>query len=219
MNLGRIEQALRDGPIDEPVYRPGSFRRTSPLGWPVMLAAATVAAALLLGVVIGSGVNVLRNPFGEPGNQPPDPAALQAALAGDWGTAEISQNDWTAAMLARGFSQADITTFLDHDPFEQTIRYRLKFSSSRLIISSVADGGTTAVLSNNPYEILADGRLRYDDLGCIVSVFFVLDGDGLTFAPISLDSCSADEQIANRAFLNLAPYTRLGGPSPSPAAS
>jgi hypothetical protein len=219
MNLERIEQALREGPVDEPSYRPGTFRRTSPLSWPVMLAAATVAAALFMGIVIGSGVSVLRNPFGQPGKQPPDPAALRVALVGGWETAEISKDDWTAAILARGFAQADITAFLAHDPFERTIRYQLKFASDRLIISSLADAGTARVLSNVPYEILADGRLRYDDLGCIVSVFFVLDGDGLTFAPISVDSCNADEQIANRAFLNLAPYTRFGGLAPSDAAS
>jgi hypothetical protein len=38
MNLERIEQALRDGPPDEPTYAPGSFGRPRRAAWWIALA-------------------------------------------------------------------------------------------------------------------------------------------------------------------------------------
>ena len=87
MDMERIERALREGPPDEPAYVPGSYRR-GPGRWiPRLFAVPVIAAALVVGVVVGAGLPAVRD--GGVG-QAPDPVAITEALRGTrWTTDEM----------------------------------------------------------------------------------------------------------------------------------
>jgi hypothetical protein len=207
MNLERIERALREGPVDEPRYVPGAFGR-APRVEPLVLTAA-VAGALVLGLVIGLGLDVLRSPAPNVGQQPvPDPSVTQQLLAGTWISPPVSEAEFLDFMLEQGHAQADVEAFLDHDPIESTLQWGLDFDGrGNLVIFSVTREGVTDVLSSGPYELLADGRLRWVDLTCVLLADFSVSDDQLAFDELAHENCNADERIAHDAFFNLgSPY-------------
>lgn len=206
MDLERIERALREGPVDEPPYVPGAFRRADRRR-STRLMMATVGAALVVGVVVGMSLDALRSP-GDTGAPAPDLEALSAELAGTWLSDPITEDQFVEFMLESGHDSDDIDAFFEHDPILRGTRYGLSFDGrERLVVFEVPQGGDPDILSNGPYELLPDGRLRWDDLGCVVTVRFTIAGDRLTFEPVSLAGCGPDERIANAAFFNLTPYT------------
>jgi hypothetical protein len=204
-DVDRIERALRAGPADEPRYIPGTFRNRRPRGYlRSALLAAGVIASVTVGVVIGLGLGAAR-PVGGLIGGPQDSAA---ALQGHWISQGMSLRAWTDALLVKGNRQEDIDAFLVHDPFRSTIHYEIDVTEDRILISSVADDGPLAPLSGGPFQLIGPSTFRYDDVGCYVTVDFEVAGQWLNFDPPAMDSCNADERIANTAFFNSWPYTR-----------
>lgn len=210
MDVERIERALRAGPVDEPIYVPGSFRRAGSR-WSFTVGVVVATGALVIGVVIGVGVGILRPPA--PNIGAPDLEALAAELQGTWMSEVITRHDWITAQVALGNDIDDIDNLLIHDPMESRIRYQLSFDDSHLTVSAATDGGPVLEQSGGPYRLLDTGAIYYDDLGCFVTVRFAISGDRLNFQRISTVSCGADERVANSAFFNLVSYTRSGGSS------
>jgi hypothetical protein len=207
MDFERIERALREGPVDEPAYVPGAFRRSGRRR-STMLMTATVGAALVIGVVLGLRLDTLRSPSGDTGAPAPNLEALNAELAGTWLSDPITQHEFVDFMVQAGHAKDDIDAFLEHDPIPTATRYGLSFDGRELlVVFEVPQGGDTDILSNAPYELLPDGRLTWDDLGCVVTARFTIAGDRLTFEPVSRTGCDPDERIATDAFFNLTPYT------------
>ena len=136
MDLERIERALREGPVDEPVYVPGAFRRTRPSAW-WFAAAATAGAAGVAGVVIGLGLDVLRS---DRIGTAPDADELVTELAGRWVSDEIPFDRWVDELVGRGYDPNDLGNFLLHDPFDETVRYVLIFEGSQLSMQAIYDG-------------------------------------------------------------------------------
>ncbi|MGI8829484.1 MAG: hypothetical protein ACR2I5_06910 [Candidatus Limnocylindria bacterium] len=212
MDEKRIELAVREGPVDEPTYLPGTFGRAGRRGWSLVAVTAVAALALVVGLGLGVGLGVLRAPGSGTGGPSPDPEALAAALKGRWTGDEISRETWVSDLRALGHDIDDIDNFLLHDPIETSTHYELLFDGNELVVAEIADGGPVEFLSTGPYEILPDGRFTWDDLGCRVTAGFRINGDRLAFERISTESCGADERVANSAFFNLTPYTRAGPP-------
>lgn len=207
MDLERIERALRQGPVDEPRYVPGAFGR--PRHIERLMLTAAVGAALVIGLAIGLGLDLLRAPSPNVGGPETDPAVIQRQLAGTWVSAPVSEDEFRSFMLEQGHAQADIDAFLEHDPIETTQRWGLDFDGrGSLVIFSVTGDGVTEVLSNGPYELLPDGRLRWVDRTCVLVAQFGVSADRLAFERLELENCTADERIAHDAFFNLAsPYS------------
>lgn len=206
MNLERIERALREGPVDEPRYVPGAFGSARRLDR-LMLTAA-VAAALVIGVLIGLALDVLRAPGPNVGGPGPDTAAIQRQLEGTWRSRTVTQEEFVAFMLERGHAQADLDAFLGHDPISTTLQWGLDFDlRGNLLVFSVTGDGITDILSNGPYEILPDGRLRWTDETCVLVAAFTVDAEQLTFGSLAPQDCNTDERIATDAFFGLgSPY-------------
>lgn len=201
-----IERALREGPVDEPRYVPGAFgsaRRLQPL-----VLAAAVAGALILGIVIGLGLDVLRSPSQNVGNPEIDPQTVQERLAGTWISERVTQDEFIDFMLERDHARTDVEAFLDHDPIETTLQWGLDFDGrDNLVVFSVTGDGVTNVLANGPYEILADGRLRWVDRTCTLTAEFSVSAEALAFGQIEPASCNPEERIAHDAFFALgSPY-------------
>ena len=208
MDLERIERALRQGPVDEPVYVPGSFHRARSR-WTLALAAAVVTGALVIGLAIGFGLGILRAPA--PNVGAPDLEALAAALRGTWTSGEITRQQFISSEVALGNDIDDVDNLLIHDPFDSSIRFELSFVDGRLTVSAAKDGGPMVEQSGGPYRLLDTGQIYYEDLGCFVTVRFAITHDRLTFQRISTRSCGADERAANSGFFNLLPYARTAG--------
>ena len=169
-------------------------------------------------LVLGLSAALLRGP--SPGSQvPPDLAALEASLQGIWDTPYISRDDWLAAVRGHGFDEADVTTFLEHNPIPRTsIGYELRvpwpgaFGVMRFDENNYLGGGKRWV-----YSLLPDGRLQWTIThpgaspgdGCVFTAGFTVSGDTLEFAPVEADGCSIDEQILGFVLHNLAPYHRI----------
>lgn len=220
MREDRIEAALREGPPDEPTYVPGAFRRANTPRWWLAAAGATAAAAMIIGVVVGIGLNVLRAP-----NQggPVDVAALEAELVGSWDSDVITRDQWLTRMEATGFDINDLEAFLSHDPLGVRIQYRLTFDGSKLTIASSTDDAPFVVNGTGAYSLLADGTLAYVEtpppggLGtdCELTAPFTITVDRLVIEPVTTQGCGLDEQMAQAAFFNLAGYSRASAVSPS----
>lgn len=208
MDLERIERALREGPVDEPIYVPGTFRRARSR-WSLAIGAAVVTGGLLIGLVIGLGLGILRAPA--PGIGAVDLEALAAELQGTWTSEEITRQQWISSLVALGNDIDDIDNLLIHDPMESRVYYELSFVDSRLTVWAAVDGRPVLEQSGGPYRLLDTGEIYYDDLGCYITVRFAIKGDRLTFQRISTESCGADERVANSAFFNLVPYARTVG--------
>lgn len=208
MDLERIERALREGPVDEPAYVPGAFRRARRRS--TILMTATVGAALVIGFVLGLSLDTLRSPGVGTGAPGPDLEALNAELAGSWRSDVIYRDRFVEEMLELGHAEADIDAFLDRGGVRTAGRFHLFFDGrgrSR-VYEATRD---TDLLSDEPYELLPDGRLMWGDLGCVVTARFIIAGDLLTFEPDSTTGCDADERIATDAFFNYRPYTLSPG--------
>lgn len=205
MEVQRIEQALRDGPPNEPRYVPGSFRRTGLGRWSLAVGGALVVAALVVGVAVGLGIAVLRSPDDSVGN-PPNLEALAAQLEGGWVSEAIGRDDWINRLVSMGNDIDDVDNFLIHDPMADDVTYFLSFSDRTLEVTSSLDGAPAIHNSDGPYRILPDGRFSWEDLGCFVIADVSIDGDQLTFGAIEMESCGGDERVANSAFFNLSPY-------------
>jgi hypothetical protein len=209
MDIAQIERALRAGPPGEPLYVSGSFRtpkgRISASGLSVAL-----FGAIVLGIVIGSGVGERTIPNGGVGG----PAVPEAAaeLRGRWVSEEISRERWINALLQRGHDIDDIEAFLIHDPIEASTRYELTFTADRIAIIEYASGDPPDDIGGGPYALLDDGRLRYDDRDCYVTARFAIESDRLTFQPIETESCGADERVANDAIFNVSVFDRVVDP-------
>lgn len=206
MDLARIELALREGPLDEPRYVPGAFGPARRLDG--LMLTAVVAASLVIGLVIGLGLDLLRAPSNV-GQPHPDLAQLQAQLAGTWISAPVTEDEYVDFMLEQGHALADVEAFLAHDPIETTLRWGLDFDGrDNLVVFSVTGEGITNVLANGPYQLLPDGRLRWVDRTCVLVAEFSVSDDRLTFGGLAPEGCVADERIAHDAFFDLAsPYT------------
>ena len=208
MDVERIERALRDGPMDEPIYVPGAFRKRH--GSSLVLLFASVGAALVLGVAVGLGLGVLNVPRVDVG-APVDTNALAARLEGRWVSEEMTRDEWVSGLQALGLNIDDIEAFHRHDPIPTTVRYEFVFSEGVLDIFVEAPPSELGEVGDGPYRILADGRLYFDDRQCFVTMAFDIEGDLLTFDRISTESCGVEEQVANSAFFNLSTFTRLSG--------
>lgn len=207
MTLERIERALREGPVDEPAYVPGAFRRPRRTGWSRAVVSTLVGAALVTGLIVGIGLGALRQSTETVGTAP-DPEKLDTELQGTWVSDAISRDDWVSRLVAMGHHIDDVENFLLHDPMTENVTYFLTFERGTLTITSSLDGAPVIHNSLGPYRIAADGTLTWDDLGCFVRAGVRLDGDRLTFDALDTESCGADERVANSAFFNLAAYTR-----------
>lgn len=206
MDAQRIERALRAGPVDEPTYVPGGFRRAGGRS-PRALAIAGLISAVLFGLAVGVGLSTLHRPPAQVGSVDRDRLALE--LPGRWVSDDISRERWVSVLVGLGNDIDDIDNFLAHfDPIVATTHYELEFTHDHLAIADFADDQPRDDVASGPYQIDANGTLHYDDRSCFVSARFKIEDDRLTFGPISTDSCGADERIANMAFFNLVSYTR-----------
>lgn len=207
MNDEAIERALREGPVDEPRYVPGAFgpaRRLQPL-----VMAGAVVGALVLGIVIGLGLDVLRSPSPNVGGPQVDPAVVHRQLAGTWLSEPVTEDEFIDFMLQRGHARADVDAFLDHDPIETTLQWGLDFDGrDNLVVFSVTGDGVTNVLANGPYELLADGRLRWVDRTCTLVAEFSVSAEALAFGQLAPATCNPEERIAHDIFFALgSPYS------------
>ncbi len=214
MDVERIERALGEGPPDEPTYVPGSFRRGSLPAWRLAAAGLAVGAALISGIAIGTGLGLLRDDVGNA----PAPRVLAAAdLQGVWEAEPIAIDAWTEALLARGFGQTDVDAFLEHDSFEDQVRYQLRFVDDRFIVQAAYDdqpvltlgGGTFTLDENGLVDLveIVDGA----EVGCEFTVTAVIYGSQLLMDVLEFRGCEADEQMANTLFFDVAVYDRAEG--------
>jgi hypothetical protein len=213
MDVERIERALREGPVGEPRYVPGSFAGRARRGWSFAMVSAAVGAALVLGLVVGVGLQVVRGPSGE--DQPADLVALRGDIQGRWASDVIDRQQWIDGLVSRGHELNDLEAYFQHDPLESEVQYFLAFRPNQLIIMSAADGGPENVLTAGTYDLLPDGRLTWQDEGgtalsdpCVMTAEPELEGERLTFRGLATTGCTADEAIAMSAFFDLAAYGR-----------
>ena len=213
MSDERIERALREGPPDEPVYRPGAFRKPMPGGWAHATNAVLLVLVLAVGVVLGVGIAGSRRPLDENAVEVGGRPALTKALQGTWIGEAIPREDWVQRLVGMGNAIDDVESFLTHDPMTSNVVYTITFSDNTLLVTSSLDGAPRIHNSIGPFAIQADGQLRWEDLGCFVTTSVTIDDGGdvdrLSFGPISMDSCGADERVANGAFFNLSTFRRL----------
>lgn len=210
MDIEAIERALREGPVDEPRYVPGAFRRARQRLW-FATTAFVATAALVAGVVLGVMLSELRQPGGGVGGPAPD--ELAAELEGRWVSEVISRAEWISMATASGHDPADIDAFLLHDPIESQVQYELLFQDGRIEVFGTFDGSPSERLAGGPYRLLDNGALRcFNEIGCFITATFELSADRLSFSPIATESCDEVERLAMWAFFNAAPYTRGNAP-------
>lgn len=214
MDMDRIEHALREGPPDEPAYVPGSYRR-GPGRWvPRLFAVPVIAAALVIGVVVGVGLPAVRD---SGVGRAPDPAAITEALQGTtWTTDETPFQAWTDALLERGFTNDEIAAFLEHDPFELSVRYLLRFDDSQLTVQAAYDGAPPITLSVGGWRVREDGALVFSETvvdvppgaGCAIGAAVEVGDRALAFDIVDFIRCAVDAKLANTVFFELSPYTQ-----------
>ncbi len=209
MSEAGIERALRDGPPDEPVYRPGTFSNPAAAGWARATSAIFLVLALVFGLVLGAGIAGSQRLVEQ---NPVQVDAMAALLQGAWVGDPIPREDWVRRLVEMGNSIDDVEAFLTHDPMTTNVVYTITFSGNALLVTSSLDGNARIHNSIGPFLILPDGRLRWEDIGCFVTTTATIDvaggGDRLRFGPISMESCGADERVANGAFFNLSTFRR-----------
>jgi hypothetical protein len=206
MDLQRIERALREGPVDEPRYEPGAYRRRRPVAW--VLFAGAMAGALVVGVIVGLGLNLLRQPAGHVGAPVVDLETLGEELSVSWMSGSFSEADFVDYMADSGHAAMDVAAFLEHDPIPGTARWGLDFDGrGRVVVFRTLDESRTEILNSSTYELLPDGRLRWIDGDCSFLLEFDIVGDELTFGELTLERCApnADDRIAADTFFGLAP--------------
>lgn len=221
MDLDRIERALREGPADEPIYEPRAFGRRRGHQW--LLFAGGMAGAMILGVVVGLGIGVVRQPVGDDGVPAVDLDRLGEELSGSWMSTSFTEQEFVGHLTEAGYSAQDIAAFLEHDPIPGTVRWGLDFDGrERLVVFRTLDEAQTEILTNVVYELLPDGRLRLIEGGCSVVIGFLLEGELLTFAQPQFGACvpDTDTQVAFETFFGLAPpYQQRSTAVPSSSAS
>ena len=215
MNTERIEWALREGPPDEPAYVPGAFRGSSQPRWWLAVAGASVGlVALVVGVAIGLGLATLRDQ--NVGSDPAPRALVAADLHGVWDSDAIPFGDWVDALRAEGFVQEDIDAFLEHDPFQDEVRYALLSLDGEFIVQAAYD--------DLPFQTLGGGTVTVDDvgilhlaevvdgepIGCEITAAGEISGERMTLRVLDLPGCDTDEQMANTLFFDVASYERRG---------
>lgn len=210
MTLERIERALRDGPIDEPVYAPGTHAHRPGAGVLLAAGAAVLTVALVVGVGIGIGISVIRGPASVGSGL--DPARLGAAIEGSWVSTEITPDEWVDGLLVLGHERDDIELALANFPPYERATWRLDFFDDHIQIFASFDDGPFTSMSGGPYELLSDGSIRYDDIGCYLTISVAMDGSRLLLEPITMESCDADERLNNDGYLQLVEYERLTSP-------
>lgn len=216
MDLERIEQALREGPPDEPAYVPGSFGRSRAPGWWFAMA-GMIVAAVVTGIAIGVGLDGLR---GTPVGGRPASDVTAADIEGSWQTDQISLDQWIEALLAKGFDPNDVGNTLAHDSFEQSVRYQLTFDAGgRVTVGADFDDTGLQVLNFGEYTV-EGGVFSYVESvdippivgeACRVRAVPRLDGDRLVWDDVELAGCGVDPSIAHTTFFDLAPYSRVAG--------
>ena len=210
MDLERIERSLREGPVDEPRYEPGAYARRQTLPW--VLFAGAVTGALVVGVVVGLGLSLLRQPAGDVGSPVVDIETLGEQLSGSWMSASFTADDFVDYMTDAGHTARDIAAFLEHDPIPGTVRWGLDFDGrGRVVVFRTLDESQTEILNNSVYELLPDGRLRWTDGECSFLLEFTVAGEELTFGQLELERCAPepDDRIAAGTFFGLAPPYQL----------
>lgn len=211
MDADRIERVLRAGPPDEPVYVPGSFDRRATRGpWWFAVAALAVVIALVTGLAIGTALDVQRG--GEVGGDPAPRPLVAADLQGVWESDPIERRDLEGALLADGFSRADVAAFLDHEPSEDHVRFALRFIDDRLTVQAAYDDQpfqtldiARFVMRDGGFAIVADGLVN----ACEPVAAASIDGSRLSLSVVELPNCNVDDRIANTLFLQIATYTRV----------
>ena len=210
MDTERIERALREGPPDEPTYVPGTFRRAGPAGWWFAVASLSVGIALVAGIAIGTGLDALRS--GGVGGEPERRPLVAADLQGVWESNPIERQVLEEALLARGFSQADIDVHLESLPVGDAARYALRFVDDRLIAQ--------AAYGDQPFQTLDTGTYIISDEGIQISVPEVqgaceplaaaeIDDSRLILNLLELPGCETDERLVNTLLLDIASYSRV----------
>jgi hypothetical protein len=210
MDTERIERALREGPPDEPTYVPGSFRRAGPAGWWFAVASLSVGIALVAGIAIGTGLDALRS--GRVGGDLEPRPLVAADLQGVWESDPIERQVLEEALLARGFSQADIDVHLESLPVGDAVRYALRFVDDRLIAQAAygdlpfqtLDTGTF-IIRDDGLQIVVDGV----DGACEPLAAAEIDGSRLILSVLELPGCDTDERMVNMTVLEIAAYTRV----------
>jgi hypothetical protein len=212
MNTERIERALREGPPDEPAYVPGGFRGSSQPRWWLAAAGFSVLLALVVGIGIGTVLDVLR---GGVGVQLPR-VLVAADLHGVWESDPISFEDWVDALLEKGFAQEDIDAFLVHDPFEEQVRYQLRFVDERFIVQAAYDDLPIQTLGGGTFSVDDAGLVHLVEVvdgapgGCEIIVEAEIDERRMSVRVLDLPGCAVDEQMANTLFFDVASYGRRG---------
>jgi hypothetical protein len=209
MDTEWIERALREGPPDEPAYVPGSFRRTGRPGWWFAVAGLSVAIALVTGIAIGTALDAFRS--GGVGSEP-DPRPLVAAdLQGVWESDPIERLDLEEALLARGFSRADVDVHLEGLPDEDAARYALRFAGDRLIAQAAYGDQPFQTVDTGEFIIRDDGLqivVRGVEGACEPLAAAEIDGSRLILKVLELPGCATDERLVNTLLLDIASYSR-----------
>jgi hypothetical protein len=215
MDADRIERALREGPPDEPTYVPGTYRRGAASPWRLAFAGTAVALAIVIGIVVGTGLGTLRDE--RVGGTPERPALSSDDLQGVWESEVVAIQDLIESHRARGFSQDEIDAFLSHEPEADRVRYTIQFRGGGVTISGAYGELPPQGLSDGRFRVLDDGTIHYTEVvdgapagsaPCEVLAAASIEGDRLTFSILELPNCGVDAQIANTSFFELTPYTR-----------
>ncbi len=207
MNLERIERALRDGPADEPMYVPGAHRTRRDGRLVLAAAGAVVAVALVVGVGIGVGLSVLRAPGGV--GTGVDVDQLAADLEGSWVSSEFTSEEWVDGLISLGHDPDDVELALANFPPYERAQWRLDFVDDHLQIFGSFDGGSFTSLSGGPYQLMPDGSVVYDDIGCFMTIPINIEASRLFLEPMRTESCSADERLNNDGYFQLVEYERM----------
>lgn len=207
MDLAIIEQALRAGPPDEPEYIPGRFSRRKGRSWSLLAAAVLVVVTLVSGIAVGVGISAVWLPTPGPQTGSVDLRALDASLQGNWDSLEISHDDAVDALAALGVNRYAAIAFAPS--VGSTMRIRIHIADGHLQIFRSDNGDAYVSQSGGPYRLLPSGDISYDDIGCFITIPFLVTGDHLVFDPISTENCDGPGTNANRSFFNLSVFTRV----------
>jgi hypothetical protein len=211
VDADRIERALREGPPDEPAYEPGAFRRRSGGGRSPALTGLAIGVALIAGFALGNWLGLMRDGVGTP----PSRVLVAADLTGVWQRDPISPEAWTELARARGFSESDIDAFLEHDSFEDQVRYQLRFIDDRYVVQALYDDLPLRTLNEGTFTVGEDGAIRLVEvvnavpIACEIGLTTRFDGSQLHLDVMEMPGCSVDGRLANLMFFDGATYERI----------
>jgi hypothetical protein len=215
MKPERFERALREWPPDEPEYVPGRFRRSAqPRSWLAVAGVSVGLVAVVVGVVIGLGLATLRDQ--NVGSSPTPRTLVAEEVQGVWESDPISFADWVDALRAEGFAQADIDAFLEHDPFEDEVRYALLLFDGEFFVQAAYDGQPFQTLSVGTFDVGETGVMQFVEVvdgvptGCEITAAAEIEAARLVLRVLDLPGCNTGEQMANTLFFDVASYGRRG---------